>query len=98
MCRASRSYDSFSMESLCETFELQRNQMISTINRMIIKNKLQAHFDVQSDMLILDEERKLSNEAKELQQLSVQYADKLESMIENNERLIDMIAGGSLYT
>ena len=35
---------------------------------------------------------------KELQQLSVQYADKLESMIENNERLIDMIAGGSLYT
>ena len=34
---------------------------------------------------------------KELQQLSMQYVDKLEQMVENNERLIDMIAGGNLY-
>ena len=34
---------------------------------------------------------------KELQQLSIQYVDKLENMVENNERLIDMISGGSLY-
>jgi len=29
--------------------------------------------------------------------LSLQYVDKLETMVENNERLVDMIAGGSLY-
>ena len=46
----------------------------------------------------MDEEHKVSNEAKELQQLSVQYSEKLESMIENNEKLIDMLAGGILYS
>ena len=30
--------------------------------------------------------------------MSLQYAEKLETMIENNERLIDMLAGGSLYS
>jgi hypothetical protein len=27
----------------------------------------------------------------------MQYTDKLESMVENNERLIDMLAGGNIY-
>jgi len=46
----------------------------------------------------MDTERLQSNDAKELQQLSLQYADKLESMIENNERLIDLFSGGHLYS
>ena len=46
----------------------------------------------------MDAEHTVSNEAKELQQLSLQYAEKLESMIENNEKLIDMLAGGILYS
>jgi len=45
--------------------------------------------------LILDTS---SSEVKELQQLSSQYVDKLEIMVENNERLIDMISGGQLYS
>ncbi len=28
----------------------------------------------------------------------MQYAEKLENMIENNEKLIDMVAGGNLYS
>jgi len=61
---------------------------------MIVRNKIQAHYDVTHKLLVLDAG---SNEVKELQQLSLQYVDKLEMMVENNERLIDMIAGGNLY-
>lgn len=46
----------------------------------------------------MDSERVHNNEAKELQQLSLQYAEKLEFMIESNEKLIDMLAGGALYS
>lgn len=69
------------------------------MSKLILNGKLHAHFDpTNPDLLLLDEERKTSSEAKELQQLSMQYAEKLEYMIENNERLIDMIAGGLLYS
>lgn len=54
--------------------------------------------DVSSQFIVMDTERLQSNEAKELQQLSLQYAEKLEGMIETNERLIDLLAGGSLYS
>lgn len=57
---------------------------------MINRNEIQAHFDNDNELLILDVK---SNEINELQQLSLQYVEKLEHMVENNERLIDMISG-----
>ena len=71
LCRGARAYESFSISSLCENFDVPRSQLLPTLNRMIIKNKLQAHIDVSGDLIILDEERKVTNEAKELQQLSI---------------------------
>lgn len=58
---------------------------------MIIKNKIQAHFDADRSLVVVDT---TSSEVKELQQLSLQYVERLEVMVENNERLIDMIQGG----
>lgn len=68
------------------------------LNRLIIKGKLQAHLDSSSEYIVMDFERVANNEAKELQQLSLQYTEKLEMMIETNEKLIDMVAGGNLYS
>ena len=38
-----------------------------------------------------------ASEANELHQLSLQYVEKMEVMIENNERLLDIMSGGQLY-
>jgi len=61
------------------------------VAKMIIKNKIQAHFDADRSLVVVDT---TSSEVKELQQLSLQYVERLEVMVENNERLIDMIQGG----
>lgn len=98
LCRAARTYESFSLESLKNQFELTIGQLLPIVNKMIIKGKIQAHLSLDSTIIIMDEERKVSSEAKELQQLSFQYSEKLEGMIETNEKLIDMLAGGSLYS
>lgn len=98
LCRAARTYDSFSISSMSESFALSHGLVLSIVNRMILKGKIQAHLDAHTDLVVMDDEHKVSNEAKELQQLSMQYSDKLEAMIENNERLIDMLAGGILYS
>ncbi len=98
LCRSARTYESFGIQSLSDLFELEKSQLLQIVNRLIIKGKLQAHLDITSQFIIMDTERLQSGEAKELQQLSLQYAEKLEGMIENNERLIDLLAGGSLYS
>lgn len=98
MCRAARTYESFSVESLTNSFELSKEQIMPTVNRMILKGRIHAHLEQNGDLIVMDEERKVSSEAKELQQLSLQYSEKLDSMIESNERIIDMLAGGSLYS
>ena len=66
LCRGARSYEAFSIQVLCENFEVSRQQMLSVLNKMILKNKIHAHLDSKSDSVVMDEERKLSNEAKEL--------------------------------
>lgn len=61
---------------------------------MILRNKLHAFVDPAKKLLVLDTQ---SNEAKELQQLTLQYVDKMKAMVENNERLVDIMSGGQVY-
>lgn len=61
---------------------------------MIVRQKIHAHFDKSKAILVMDAS---SSELKELQQLSLQYVDKLEAMVENNERIVDMIGDGKVY-
>ena len=61
---------------------------------MILKNNLPAHLDLENSLFVLDSK---ATTVKELQQLSLQYVDKLEHMIENNERLIDILNQGQVF-
>lgn len=67
LCRAARTYESFSLDSLKNSFELTNGQLLPIVNKMIIKGKIQAHLSGDSTIIIMDEERKVSSEAKELQ-------------------------------
>lgn len=40
ICRAARSYDSFSIQSLSDTFALPKIQLLPILTRMILKGKL----------------------------------------------------------
>ena len=55
--RSPRTYDSFFIATLTEVFEVPKPQMLQLINRQIVKSKLQAHLDANSDYLIMDVER-----------------------------------------
>ena len=71
LCRSARSYESFGVQSLCDLFVLTKPQLLQIVNRLIIKGKLQAHMDLSSQFIVMDTERIQSNEAKELQELSL---------------------------
>lgn len=52
------------MDSLAKQFELEVPTLHQIIAKMIVKNKIQAHFDIDHKLLILETG---SNEMKELQ-------------------------------
>lgn len=68
LCRAAKTYQSFSVSSLSQVFEMTQERLVQVVNKMILRNKIQAHFDLDATLLILDQQ---TNEIKELQQLSL---------------------------
>ena len=71
---------------------MELNRLLSVVKKMIVKGKLQGHFEEDNMVLVLDK----GKQGDEFQELSAQYVDKLEYMVENNERLLDMMTGGNL--
>jgi len=64
LCRSANSYSSFSVDSLLKMFEMEESVFYKIVNKMILRNKLQAHIDLGKRLIVLDTG---SNEVKELQ-------------------------------
>lgn len=75
LCRASKQYDSYSLSSLSKSFDLEEPKLLQILSKIILKNTISASIDVKDKLLVLDKD---TSEVKELQQLSLQYVEKLE--------------------
>jgi len=57
---------------------------------MILKNKLQVHLDIANNLVVVDEG---ASNVDELQQLSLQYVSQIQTMVAQNEKLVEFIGG-----
>lgn len=94
MCRGVKSYQTFSIKSLSNIFELEEKQVKKFISKMILKNQIDAHIDPSLGVIILE---KTTSDIKELQHLSLQYVSKIESQIANNEKMLDFMVNPHKY-
>ncbi|XP_065054309.1 eukaryotic translation initiation factor 3 subunit C-like [Rhopilema esculentum] len=83
-------YDSISMHSLAEMFELPPTIVHSIVSKMIIGEELQASWDEPTQTLILHH----GAEPTLLQSLTLQLADKIGNLAEQYERITDFKHGG----
>lgn len=83
-------YDSLSMLNLAEMFELPPQVVHSIVSKMIINEELQASWDEPTQTLILNH----GAEPTLLQSLTLQLADKIGTLVDNHERIIDFKHGG----
>jgi len=82
-------YDSISLHSLAEMFELPAAVVHSTISKMIINEELQASWDEPSATLILHH----GAEPTYLQSLNLQLSDKINGLVEHHERILNFKYG-----
>lgn len=82
-------YDSISMHNLAEMFELSPQVVHSTISKMIINEELQASWDEPTQTLVLHH----GAEPTYLQSLTLQLSDKLNTLVDHHERILDFKYG-----
>uniref|UniRef100_H3DCM4 Eukaryotic translation initiation factor 3 subunit C n=1 Tax=Tetraodon nigroviridis TaxID=99883 RepID=H3DCM4_TETNG len=81
-------YDSISMETLSEMFQLEIPTVHSIISKMIINEELMASLDQPTQTVVMHR-----TEPTSLQNMALQLAEKLGSLVENNERVFDLKQG-----
>ncbi|KAF5900759.1 eukaryotic translation initiation factor 3 subunit C, partial [Clarias magur] len=81
-------YDSISMATLSEMFELELPMVHSIISKMIINEELMASLDQPTQTVVMHR-----TEPTCLQNMALQLAEKLGNLVENNERVFDLKQG-----
>lgn len=84
----SNVYDSISMHTLAEMFELEHPLVHSVISKMIINEELMASLDDPTQTVVMHR-----SEPSRLQSLALQLADKVSNFIDSNERILELKQG-----
>ncbi|GCB62183.1 hypothetical protein scyTo_0007178 [Scyliorhinus torazame] len=88
LCTYSSFYESISMHTLADMFQLEIHNVHSIISKMIINKELMASLDQPTLMVVMHRTEPLS-----LQNIALQLAEKLSNLVENNERVFDLKQG-----
>ncbi|XP_046343350.1 eukaryotic translation initiation factor 3 subunit C-like isoform X2 [Haliotis rufescens] len=85
-------YDSLSMDTLSEMFELNKPVVHSIISKMIINEELMASLDEPTQTVVMHR-----TEPSRLQSLALQLSEKVATLVENNERIMEMKQGNFYF-
>jgi len=84
----SKVYDSISVVTLSEMFEMEKEAVHAIVSKMIINEELMASLDEPTECMVMHR-----TEPSRLQSLSLQLADKISQLVDNNERLLELRPG-----
>uniref|UniRef100_A0A1B6HN24 Eukaryotic translation initiation factor 3 subunit C n=1 Tax=Homalodisca liturata TaxID=320908 RepID=A0A1B6HN24_9HEMI len=84
----SHVYASISMPTLSEMFQMEKSSVHSIISKMIINEELMASLDDPTQTVVMHR-----SEPSRLQSLALQLADKVNNLVESNERIFEMKQG-----
>uniref|UniRef100_A0A6M2DX76 Putative motif in proteasome subunit n=1 Tax=Xenopsylla cheopis TaxID=163159 RepID=A0A6M2DX76_XENCH len=84
----SHVYDSISIPAMATMFELEQAQAHSIISKMIINEELMASLDDPTKTVVMHH-----SEPSRLQALALQLTDKVNNLVDANERIFEMKQG-----
>merc|ERR1711997_578015 len=84
----SKVYDSISVVTLNEMFDLEKESVHAIVSQMVYKEELMASLDEPTQCMVMHR-----TEPSRLQSLALQLSDKITQLVENNERLLELRPG-----
>merc|ERR1719277_271694 len=85
-------YDSISMETLAAMFEVEKTHVHAVISKMIINEELMASMDEPTECVVMHR-----TEPSRLQALALQLSEKVASLVDFNERMMEAKQGGGFF-
>ncbi|XP_022339247.2 eukaryotic translation initiation factor 3 subunit C-like isoform X2 [Crassostrea virginica] len=85
-------YDSLSLETLADMFEIDQGIVHSIISKMIINEELMASLDEPTRTVVMHR-----TEPTRLQSLALQLSEKVSSLVDNNERIMELKQGNLFF-
>lgn len=85
-------YDSISMDTLAEMFQLEKAAVHSIISKMVMNEELMASLDEPTQSVVMHR-----TEPSRLQSMSLQLADKLSNLVDNNEKILKIRQGRTRF-
>jgi translation initiation factor 3 subunit C len=82
-------YSNLSLETLSQKFDINPTQVHSVVSKMVFNDDLAGSWDEPARCLRMN-----PNHPTKLQHLCLMLADKAQSLVENNERVLDARSGG----
>ena len=89
----SQFYDNISLDWLSSMFDLDRTICHQIVSRLIINEELAASWDEPSSSLVLHR-----TDPTRLQNMAIQLAEKVSTLVEVNERILESKAGAGNFT
>ena len=86
-------YDSISMTTLADMFQLEQSTVHAIISKMIMNEELMASLDEPTQSVVMHR-----TEPSRLQSMSLQLADKVANLVDNNERILKIRQGTYLIS
>ncbi|CAL1544574.1 unnamed protein product [Lymnaea stagnalis] len=90
--RYSSLYDSLSLDSLAAMFKIDTTLAHATISKMIINEELMASLDEPTQIVVMHR-----TEPTRLQSLALQLSEKVGSLVDNNERIMEIKQGNFFF-
>ncbi|XP_059146411.1 eukaryotic translation initiation factor 3 subunit C-like isoform X2 [Physella acuta] len=90
--RYSSMYDSLSLDSLAAMFQIETTLAHATISKMIINEELMASLDEPTQIVVMHR-----TEPTRLQSLALQLSEKVGSLVDNNERIMEIKQGNFFF-
>lgn len=87
----SEEYETVSLTRLMEMFELDEKMVHSIVSQMMVNEEIQGAWDQSSQSIVFERD-----ERSNLHMFALQFSDKLASLVENNERLMELRTVGTV--
>ncbi len=82
-------YDSMGVAEMAGMFGIESTIVVSLISKLIIHEEISASFDKESKILRFDRSGKSGEEVSRLNHLASTYADKINTLVDNNEKMLE---------
>jgi hypothetical protein len=95
LCNSMETHKTFGLGLLSEVFDLEEKVIVKTISKLIMKKEIVGlRINMKEKLIVMEYDL---NNFKESHHLTLQFVQKVDQMVDSNERTLDLLRNTSKF-